>query len=60
MEKFLSPAAVCEVLNMSRATLYRRISCGEIPKPLKDGPRSKWPESSIVPYIERIKSQSQA
>ncbi|HCC77886.1 helix-turn-helix transcriptional regulator [Atlantibacter hermannii] len=60
MEKLLSVKAVCDVLSMSRATLYRKVSCGELPRPLKDGPRSKWPESSIVPYIERIKSQSQA
>lgn len=60
MERLLSVKAVCTALDMHRATLYRKIKAGEIPQPLKDGPRSKWPESEIQPYIERLKAQRAA
>lgn len=60
MANLLSPKAVCIKLNMHRSTLYRKIASGEIPKPLKDGPRSKWPEEDIAPYIERLMSQRQS
>lgn len=45
---------------MHRSTLYRKIASGEIPKPLKDGPRSKWLEEDITPYIEKLTEQRHA
>lgn len=60
MPNLLSPKAVCAKLDMHRATLYRKIAAGEIPKPLKDGPRSKWLEEDIAPYIEKLAKQRQS
>ncbi|EAM4660411.1 hypothetical protein DMT56_22125 [Salmonella enterica] len=45
---------------MHRATLYRKIASGEIDPPVKDGCRmTRFLESSIIKYQERLKSRSQ-
>ncbi|HHS1134062.1 TPA: helix-turn-helix transcriptional regulator [Salmonella enterica subsp. enterica] len=52
---------VCDLLGMHRATLYRKIASGEIDPPVKDGCRmTRFLESSIIKYQERLKSRSQA
>ncbi|MBD2803071.1 AlpA family phage regulatory protein [Xenorhabdus sp. M] len=54
MEKLLNRKQVCTVLSLSRATLYRKIERGLIPKPLKDGRSSKWKESDLQSYIDSL------
>ncbi|MDC9591236.1 helix-turn-helix domain-containing protein [Xenorhabdus sp. XENO-10] len=54
MDKLLTKEQVCDALAVSRATLYRKIECGQIPRPLKDGRSSKWRESDIQPYIDSL------
>ncbi|MDC9623740.1 helix-turn-helix domain-containing protein [Xenorhabdus sp. XENO-7] len=54
MDKLLNREQVCDVLSLSRATLYRKIESGLIPKPLKDGRSSKWKESDLQPYIDSL------
>lgn len=61
VEKFLKARSVCETLGISRATLYRKVVAGEIDQPVRNGVRmSRWPESSIVKYQERVKAMNQA
>ena len=60
MPNLLSAKTVCAKLDMHRSTLYRKIASGEIPKPIKDGPRSKWLEEDIAPYIDKLTKQRQA
>jgi predicted DNA-binding transcriptional regulator AlpA len=60
MDYLLSAKQMCERLSMNPATLYRKIRRGEIDAPLKDGPRSKWLESSAQKYIEGLKRQNAA
>lgn len=54
MDNLLNRKQVCNVLSLSRATLYRKIKNGLIPKPLKDGRSSKWKESDLQPYIDSL------
>lgn len=49
---FLGTKEVCSVLRMARATLYRLISSGLFPKPVKLGfRRNGWLRSDIETFI---------
>jgi len=49
---FLSTKQVCSVLRMARATLYRMISSGVFPKPIKLGfRRNGWLRSDIETFV---------
>ncbi|AOM40221.1 helix-turn-helix transcriptional regulator [Xenorhabdus hominickii] len=54
MDKLLSAKQICEAISISKPTLYRKIESGQIPKPLKDGRRSRWKESDIIHYINSL------
>jgi predicted DNA-binding transcriptional regulator AlpA len=45
------------LLACSKATFWRRVSDGTIPRPLKIGGMSRWPRSEILAVIERAKAQ---
>lgn len=60
MEKLLSIKTVCLVLDMHRSTVYRKVESGELDPPLKDGRRTKWPESSIIKYQQKLMEQRAA
>lgn len=51
VEKLIKADGVCEQLNISRPTLYKLINRGELPKPLKIGSASRWPQSQISDFI---------
>ncbi|WP_369178892.1 helix-turn-helix transcriptional regulator [Candidatus Thiodubiliella endoseptemdiera] len=52
-EKILRLPAVMEQLSVSRATVYRMMDSGRLPKPIKLGLRSVgWLESDISQFIE--------
>ena len=49
----LTLAELLAVLKCSRATLYRRVSSGDFPAPVKFGERSnRWPQSEVEAWIE--------
>ena len=57
IERFYRCREVCELLGISRATLYRKMDADEIERPLKTGSAMvRWPESAIARYQERIKA----
>ena len=58
VEQFYRAPEICRLLGISRATLYRRIERNEIDPPLKDGVMSRWPESAIIKYQERLRGQA--
>ncbi|EIY5055134.1 helix-turn-helix domain-containing protein [Klebsiella variicola] len=58
VEQFYRAPEICRILQISRATLYRKIERAEIDPPLKDGAMSRWPESSIIKYQERLRAQA--
>ena len=45
-------STLVEMLQRSRASIYRDIQRGEFPKPLKQGRSSRWMLSEIIAHIE--------
>ncbi len=56
MDRLLNVKEVCGILDMHRATIYRKVKSGEIDPPKKIGRSTKWPESSIKKYLAGLKS----
>lgn len=48
-----------KVLQVSVPTFWRRVADGTIPKPVKLGALSRWPQSEIVGVIEAAKAARQ-
>jgi predicted DNA-binding transcriptional regulator AlpA len=46
-----------DLLGCSKATFWRRVADGTIPKPVKIGGLSRWPQSEIVAVIEAAKAR---
>ena len=47
-------ATVLDVTGQTRSTLYRLISAGSFPKPVKIGPRAcGWPSDEVEEWIRR-------
>ena len=57
IDYLLTAKEVCEWLGRSHASLYRDISDGQIPQPIKLGRSSRWPVSEIRALIERAKAK---
>ena len=45
------------LLGCSKATFWRRVADGTIPRPVKIGGMSRWPRSEIVAVIDAAKAQ---
>ncbi len=45
------------MLGCSKATFWRRVADGTIPRPVKIGGMSRWPKSEIDAVIDRAKAQ---
>lgn len=56
IEQFYKAGEICRILQISRATLYRKVAQKEIDPPYKDGAMSRWPESAIIKYQERLRA----
>lgn len=50
-DPLLRAGEVAKMLRMSLPTLYRRIADGSVPKPLKFGSLSLWPQSEVLAAI---------
>lgn len=48
---------VAKSLGVCRRTLEREISRGNFPRPLKVGTASRWPESDLQAYLDRLHQQ---
>lgn len=57
-EQFYKVREICQILKISRSTLYRKVKRNEIEPPLKDGAMARWPESSIIKYQELLRSRA--
>ena len=52
VDRIIRPAEACRILGIGRSTLYRQVSAGRLPPPIKITPgASGWPESVIRDYI---------
>ena len=53
--KLLTWRQVCDELGIAKTTLYRRVKAGDIPEPVRLGPRTaRWRADQIDAYIEGL------
>ena len=51
--QLLTGDEICSRLSISKATLYRLVDLGELPKPIKCGAASRWTEAAVIDLYER-------
>lgn len=54
---YLTPEEVMNRLNITRSTLYRRVSDGTLPEPLKLGHLRRFKEDEIVAAMDTLSDQ---
>lgn len=59
-DPLLTKKEAAAILDVSIPTLYRRVADGIVPKPIKIGTLSKWPQSEILGVIESAKAARDA
>jgi predicted DNA-binding transcriptional regulator AlpA len=59
-EKLIRDTDAAQILGCSKATFWRRVADGTIPKPVKIGGMSRWPTSEIINVINQAKAQRAA
>ena len=59
-DPLLRDADAARVMNCSKATLWRRVADGTIPRPVKIGGMSRFPQSEILAVIECAKMKRTA
>ncbi len=57
IDPLLTVRESASILQMSVATFWRRVADGTIPKPVKLGGLSRWPESEVLAAIEQAKAR---
>lgn len=55
-ERLITDTEGAAILCCSKATWWRRVADGTIPRPIKLGHASRWPLSEILAVIERAKA----
>ncbi|WP_347917111.1 AlpA family transcriptional regulator [Paracoccus marcusii] len=56
VDPLLKDREAAPLLSISVPTFWRRVADGTVPKPLKLGNLSRWPQSEILEVIERAKA----
>ena len=56
-ERLLTITEVGEMLGRGRASIYRDLNAGALPKPVRVGSSIRWPLSEINAYIEALKAE---
>ncbi|VDS07167.1 Helix-turn-helix domain protein [Paracoccus haematequi] len=56
IDPLLKDKEAAPLLGISVPTFWRRVADGTIPKPVKLGSTSRWPQSEILEVIERAKA----
>jgi len=59
-DPLLKDKEVASILRVSVATVWRRVADGTLPKPIKLGALSRFPQSDILGVIETAKQQRAA
>ncbi len=59
-DPLIRDGAAADMLGCSKATFWRRVADGTIPRPVKIGGMSRWPQSEIEAVIERAKARRDA
>ena len=55
--QLLSIKEVAEMVGFSPATIYRRLSEGEFPRPVKVGNKTLWKRQSILDWVDELPEQ---
>ena len=55
--QLLSIKEVAEMVGFSPATIYRRLSEGEFPRPVKVGNKTLWKRQSILDWLDELPEQ---
>ena len=53
LQRLISARQVCELFNISVASLYRKVATGELPPPIKIGRMSRWRLSELQATLDR-------
>jgi predicted DNA-binding transcriptional regulator AlpA len=56
VDRLLKDREGAALLNVSVPTFWRRVADGTIPRPIKFGALSRWPQSELLAVIERAKA----
>ncbi|WP_109313073.1 AlpA family transcriptional regulator [Ruegeria sp. AU67] len=56
-DRLLTDAEVASFLGVSKATVWRHAAKGSLPKPVKLGHASRWPESDVQAAVDQLKAQ---
>ena len=56
-DPLIRDADAAGILGCSKATFWRRVADGTIPRPVKIGGMSRWPQSEITAVIEQAKQR---
>jgi predicted DNA-binding transcriptional regulator AlpA len=56
-EKLIGITSIVNMLQRSRASIYRDIARGAFPKALKLGHSSRWRQSEVDAYVESLSAQ---
>jgi len=57
IDPLIKDGEAAAMLGCSKATFWRRVADGTIPRPVKIGGMSRWPQSEIVTVIEQAIAQ---
>lgn len=59
-DPLLKAREAAALLGISEPTFWRHVGKGKLPKPLKLGASSRWPQSEILDVIEKAKADRNA
>jgi predicted DNA-binding transcriptional regulator AlpA len=57
IDRLLNDREVAERLGVSKATVWRHAAAGLLPRPVKLGHSSRWPESDLAEAVQRLKAK---
>ena len=55
-DPLLTARTAAPILGVSVPTFWRRVADGTVPKPIKMGALSRWPQSEILAVIDKAKA----
>ena len=56
--QLLNIRAVCELVSLSRPTIYRQVVAGKFPQPVKIGRASRWHMDQVAAWIAQLGSKN--
>lgn len=60
VDPLLTDGEVAKILKVHRATVWRRVADGSLPKPIRLGSISRFPQSEIIAALDAAKQQRAA